>query len=86
MTPAEVASLIVAAATLLSSLAGLVVALRTGQKTSRTHDLVNGQAARLEAVERDKGVVQGRLEGTPGVMGKYPQSELGTSTHRPPSQ
>lgn len=40
--------LLVAAATLVSAIAGLVVAVRTGAKVSATHDLVNGQSARLE--------------------------------------
>jgi len=46
--PGEFAQILVALATLVSSLAGLVVAIRTGQKTSATHELVNGASTRQD--------------------------------------
>ena len=46
--PGELAQILVALATLVSSLAGLVVAIRTGQKTSATHELVNGASTRQD--------------------------------------
>jgi len=49
LTPKEAAELVVALATLVSSLAALVVAIRTGQKASATHELVNGASTRQEA-------------------------------------
>jgi len=50
VTPGEVAGLLVAAATFITSVAGLVVAVRSSGTAARTHDLVNGQSQRLEAM------------------------------------
>lgn len=55
MNLAELAQLLVAAATLVSSLAALVVAVRTGQKTSATHELVNGASDQLNALREAQG-------------------------------
>lgn len=63
MSAAEAAQLLVAAATLVSSLAGLVIAVRTGSKTSATHDLVNGQSEALRAMSRAEGRATGVQEG-----------------------
>lgn len=81
MSGSEWAAVLGAVATVLSSVASLVVAIRTGQKTSATHDLVNGQSAVVQALAEAKGNAEGRAEGIPGVMGKNPQSEIGSSTH-----
>jgi len=62
MTSGELASLLVAAATMVSSVAALVVAIRTGIKTDSTHDLVNGQSKHVEDLAHAAGVSQGRLE------------------------
>lgn len=51
MTPGEVAAIILAAATLISSVAGLIVAVRSAAKAEVTHDLVNGQSAALLALQ-----------------------------------
>ena len=62
MTSGELAALLVAAATLVSSVAALVVAIRTGIKTDSTHDLVNGQSKHVEDLAHAAGVSQGRAE------------------------
>lgn len=60
------AAIILAAATLISSLAGLVVAVRSGQKASLTHDLVNGQSVALQQMREDKGFREGVAESNKG--------------------
>lgn len=59
----ELAQILVALATLVSAIAGLVVAIRTGQKVAETHELVNGRTGLLldatAASARSKGVLEG---------------------------
>ena len=64
MTPAELSTLLVAASTLLTSIAGLWVAIRSSAKQQATHDLVNGQSNRLESLARSQGVREGVDLGT----------------------
>jgi hypothetical protein len=64
MTAGEIASLCVAAATLVSALAGLVVAVRTGAKVEATHTLVNGQSGALNALTGKAAYAEGVLAGS----------------------
>jgi hypothetical protein len=75
MSAQEAAAVVLAVATLVSSLASLAVALRTGQKADRTHDLVNSTAGALNESIAQAARAEGRLEGTPGVVGKTPTRE-----------
>jgi hypothetical protein len=64
VTAAEVAQVILASATLLSALAGVVVALRTGSKVDATHTLVNGQSGVLNALTGKAAYAEGVLAGS----------------------
>jgi len=75
VSAAEWAAVLGAAATVVSSLASLVVAIRTGQKTAATHELVNGQSTALNDAIGRAARAEGRAEGTPGVVGKIPTDE-----------
>jgi hypothetical protein len=63
MTDQTIVQVLIASATLISALASLVVAVRTGQKVGETHDLVNGRTSLLldatAAAARSKGVQEG---------------------------
>lgn len=73
MTGGDIAAILVATATLISALASLVVAVRTGQKVQATHDLVDGQThALLEMTGRSS-----RAEGI--------QAGIDQERDRPPS-
>jgi hypothetical protein len=63
MTPAEIIALVGALAAFVSSLAGLVVAIRTGVKVDSTHDLVNGQAGVMQVLSKQIGHAEGLAEG-----------------------
>lgn len=63
MTATEVSSLIVATATLLTAIGGLVVAIRTGAKVAATHELVNGQSHALNELTGKAAFAEGKLAG-----------------------
>lgn len=63
MSAPELAQLLVAAATLVSSLAALIVAVRSAGKVSATHDLVNGQTQHIAALGRAEAHRTGVQEG-----------------------
>lgn len=64
MTAAEAAAIIVAAATLVSSVAGLVVAVRTGVKVEATKQLVNGHAEALHNLAGRASFAEGLVVGS----------------------
>jgi len=63
MTAGELSQILMAFAVLISSVAGLVVAVRTGQKVSATHDLVNGASEQLNALREARGREAGLAQG-----------------------
>jgi len=63
MTPGEIASLIVATATLVTAIGGFVVALRTGSKVEATHELVNGHSEALTTLTGKAAYAEGLLAG-----------------------
>ena len=63
MSTPELASILVACATLVSALASLAVALRTGSKVDATHTLVNGQSGALNALTGKAAYAEGVLAG-----------------------
>jgi len=62
MTIAEASTVIVSAATLVTALASLIVALRGKALAESTHELVNGQSKRLEAIAKGEGHAEGLQE------------------------
>lgn len=59
----EVAQIIIATATLMSSIAGLVMAFRGSVVADKTHALVNGQSEQLNALREAKGHAEGMIAG-----------------------
>lgn len=55
MSGAEVAQVCLGVATVISAIAGLVVALRGQTIAAKTHDVVNGQAQLLQRAARASG-------------------------------
>lgn len=88
MTTAEIAQLCVAAATLVSALAGLVVAIRTGTKVDATHTLVNGQSGALNALTGKAAYAEGVLAGAgvPDTSQKPPDQHSGANQRGPQQQ
>lgn len=64
MTAGELAEVIIAAATLVSSVAALVVAVRTSGRVEATHALVNGQSGALTALTGKAAYAEGVLAGS----------------------
>jgi len=81
----DAADLLVALATLMSSLAALVVAIRTGQKASATHELVNGASEEMRVLREERGHAAGLAEGLVQEA-RLHQGEPGRpSADRPPA-
>lgn len=79
MSAAELSQVLMAFAVLVSSVAGLVVAVRTGQKVSATHDLVNGASEQLNALREARGHAAGVQEGLQrqgGLLVREPSGPL----------
>jgi hypothetical protein len=79
------ASLLVAAATLVSSLAGLVVAIRTGQKASATHAIVNGASEEIKGLREERGYRAGLAEQLVGEASLGQRESSGPGTDRMPA-
>jgi hypothetical protein len=60
---AEITAIGVALATLVSSIAGLIVAIRSNGKLAETHALVNGATQQLSALATAAGHATGVKEG-----------------------
>jgi hypothetical protein len=81
VSPAELIQLCLSAATLVSALTGLVVALRALEMGAKTHGLVNGQAEGIQALREAKGHAEGRVEGIRDVLAVSPASQDQPSRH-----
>lgn len=63
MTAAEITTLCVGVATLVSAVASLIVAIRGHELQAATHALVNGQSEGIQALREAKGHAEGLIEG-----------------------
>lgn len=63
MTGAEIAQIIVAAATFVTALGGVLISLRNTRKIDEVHKQGNSTALRTEALARAAGVSEGNLAG-----------------------
>jgi hypothetical protein len=71
MSVGELATLLAAAASFLTAIAGLVVAVRTALRVEATHALVNGQSEAIGQLREDRGRARGVAEGM-GIVGDFP--------------
>ena len=85
MNAGELAQLLVAAATLVSSLGALVVAIRTGQKASATHELVNGASEEMRVLREERGHAAGLAEGLVQEARLNEHKPRGPDADRPPA-
>jgi hypothetical protein len=81
----EFAQICVAVATLVSSFAGLVVAVRTGQKASATHELVNGASEQMRVLREERGHAAGLAEGLVQEARLHQGEPSSPSADRPPT-
>ncbi len=63
MTGAEVAQIIVATATLVTAMGGVILGLRNSRKIEEVHKATNSLAAQAVASARAEGAAQGNLDG-----------------------
>ena len=63
MTGGEIAQIIVALATFVTSLGSVMVSLRNSRKIDAVHDSTNSLAERAETTAHDTGRLEGNLEG-----------------------
>ncbi len=63
MTGAEIAQIVVAVATLVTALGGVIVGIRNTRRIEEVHRTTNSLATRTEALARSTGMAEGNLEG-----------------------
>jgi hypothetical protein len=77
MIDPQIAQILLAAATLVTALAGLVVAARGHAVASETKTLVNGQAEQLNTLREAKGRAEGVIAGAAAArLGAAPAAEV----------
>lgn len=63
MTGEGIAAIILALATLVTSVGGVIIGLRNSRKIAEVHTLTNSMATRAEALAKKTGLAEGNLQG-----------------------
>jgi hypothetical protein len=80
VTGAEIAQIILAAATLVTAIGGAAIAIRTGAKVEATHTLVNGQSGALTALTGKAAYAEGMLAGSTELREHLPDQARDTDS------